>query len=1075
MNARNDTARAVWLTVVGFVALVAYYAAPSLQTVVYDAFGLVCGAAFAVRARREAGGTRVVWLLGAIGVWLWSVGDILSGAFAYGATGLGSYLTAADVVYLLAYPVLAVAVLRAGRLRRPGRDRALVLEGLMLMAAGTLLLYEFWVQPALSGTSASFLEIAVTLAYPLGDFLLVAGSLRLLLSTDGWTPAGSLLGLGLLLTVIVDAAYNVQVLNGTFVSGSAIDAGWMLAYLVWSVAALHPSAAGMVARRDTDGGEGMLRRRTLFVGLLVGSPLIVVGVAYAREQSIELLPVLGTMAATSGVLALRLRDIARTGSVRWRAHAFLYGSGVVLVLLALAVAGARTADQRRTDDALDLGAARVALEKLGSIESDARAGERTFAGAQKAFDALYGRLQTMLPTEKGIFTVKATTHIQEDLALYSERVHRELALFTDGRRRAALRYDDEQVDPLFADVAAELEHAIGRYRATARTRNQAERIGTLIALGLGALIMTLLIRRFGAARRAAARADERTQAVLESEQQFQALISGSEDILMVVDAEGRLLRHSATVERMLGLEPEALRGARLDDFLGVEDVARTSQLMKRIAPGAADTIDWTLRRTDGTEVTAEARIVNHLDDRRLEGFIVNARDVTERRGLERELAHRAFHDHLTGLGNRALLEEHLRHALQRSSRSLALHALVIIDLDDFKAVNDSLGHAAGDALLKEAGRRLSLGIRAGDTLARLGGDEFAVLLEDVEDIDDAMSLARRLLDRLREPYELAGHTVVVSGSAGVSVSDGSDYLGGNRDVLRELRNGDLAMYEAKRVGGVVELFAPELHEAVTNRLGLRSDIQRGLERGEFVAFYQPIVEFMSRRTIGFEALLRWNRPGHGLVSPVEFIPVAEQSGLIVELGRFVLQEAVRQMQAWNEQGVGEGLYVSVNVAGMQIQREEIVDEVRAVLRESTIDPSQLLLELTESGLIRDSEGNERRLRALRDLGVRLAIDDFGVGYSSLSYLQRFQFDVLKIDKSFIDAIALGGTNPLVKAMITMGNDLRLKVIAEGIETPAQVYALQQRGCRLGQGYLFSRPLPPDELPQSLFSLEPVET
>ncbi len=1061
----------VGLVAIGITAVVAYYALTPVHTYIFDAFGVACGAAFALRARHSAGGARVVWALGALGVWLWSAGDVLSGFLAYGDSGLGTYFTAADVVRLLAYPVLAFALLLAGRLRQPERDRGLLLEGVMLLAAATLLLFEFWVHPALGRSSASPLEVAATLAYPLMDLMLVAASLRLALSTATWTPAGSLLALGLVVTVVVDAVHHVQVLNGTYASPSPIDVGWMVAYLMWGAAALHPSAEKLTVPPDGE-GEPILRRRAVLLGLLVGSPLLVILVSYARGASLELIPVLGSMALTAAALGLRFREIARTGSAHWRAHAFLYGSGVVVIFLALAVATARTADERRADGAFDLTEARVAMERLGTIETDARAGERSIAGARTAFDAEYRQILRRVPARSALFSRSAAERLRTDLSRYARLVREELVLFETGRRAAGVRLDDAQVDPLFAAIASDFQRAITRYQASARTRTRAERIGTVLAFLFGALIVTLLIRRFGAARRAAARADERTQAVLESEQQFQALISGAEDILAVVDRNGHLVRHSETVERVLGRPPGSLRGARLDDFLDPADAERTAALMARLASRAADSIDWCLRGADGSEITVEARIVNHLDDERLEGFIVNARDVTERRDLERELGHRAFHDHLTGLGNRALFEERIRHALERASRSLVIHAVIIIDLDDFKAVNDSLGHVAGDALLTEAARRLQLGVRPGDTLARLGGDEFAVLLEDVADVDAAIILARRLLDRLRQPYELAGHTVVVSGSAGVSVSDGSSYLEGDEEVLQELRNADLAMYEAKRVGGVVEVFAPELHEAVATRIELRSDIGRGLERGEFFVVYQPIVEFASRRAVGFEALMRWNHPGRGLVSPADFIPVAEQSGLILELGSFVLREAVRQMQAWNAQGVGKGLYVSVNMAGMQIQRDEIVDEVGAVLRESLIDPGQLLLELTESGLIHDSEGNERRISALRDLGVRLAIDDFGVGYSSLSYLQRFQFDVLKIDKSFIDPIALGGINPLVKAMITMGHDLQLTVIAEGIETPGQVYALQQRGCRLGQGYLFSRPVAPDELPASLFGAEP---
>jgi diguanylate cyclase (GGDEF)-like protein len=531
------------------------------------------------------------------------------------------------------------------------------------------------------------------------------------------------------------------------------------------------------------------------------------------------------------------------------------------------------------------------------------------------------------------------------------------------------------------------------------------------------------------------------------------------------------------VDRVLGRVAGSMLGERLADFLPPDDRERTATVLNWLAgaePGASRRIDWRLNRCDGAVLDGEAVIINYLDDPRLGGFVLNVRDVTERRRLENELEHRVFHDHLTGLANRALLENRLCHALGRSARSVTLHGIAFLDLDDFKAVNDSLGHAVGDELLVAVARRLQLCVRGSDTLARLGGDEFAVLLEDVEDAAEAELIAQRMVDSLREPFTVANTELGIGASVGVALSDGSGPGTVEDRAGRMLRNSDLAMYEAKRVGTrTVELYAPEMHDAVTRRLELKSELQLGLARDEFVIHYQPIIALADGSVAGFEALVRWNHPTRGFLSPLDFIPVAESSGLIVDLGHQVLLRACRQLAEWNAKWPARR-YMSVNVAGMQLQRDEFVGEVAAALEESGIAPEQLLLEVTETALVRDTAGSERRLREVRELGVRLAIDDFGTGYSSLNYLRQFSMDVLKIDKSFIDSVADETRDgALVNAMVAMGETLGLLVVAEGIEEAGQVDALLKLGCPLGQGYYFARPSAPEQI-EELIALELVK-
>ena len=598
--------------------------------------------------------------------------------------------------------------------------------------------------------------------------------------------------------------------------------------------------------------------------------------------------------------------------------------------------------------------------------------------------------------------------------------------------------------------------------------------GQLIMLAGGAVAVVLLAggaavrrhrRRSAAARHQMDRAQERSEETIASENRVRALITGSADIIAVIGRDSRIVAHPETVERALDLTPGALGNRPLTSFLTPGEAERTLAALASLQdkPGGTKTLEWTLHRHGGAIRYAEALVTNHCDDPRLRGFVLNVRDVTERRLLELELRHRAFHDDLTGLANRALLEDRLRHVIARGARTLELHAVIFLDLDDFQGIVDAHGDAVGDELLVNVGRRLQAKLRANDTLARLHGDVFAILLEDVPNASDAVLAARRLIDALREPFIIAGHDLVVGASAGVEVGDGSAGCSHEETATRELLHADVAMRAARRVGsGSVERYASEMHEAVAQRVELRAQIRAGIRRGQFRVHYQPIVDLSTGRPVGFEALARWEHPTRGLISPAEFIPVAEQTGLILDLGNYILRDACAQLAAWN--AVDDSpRYVSVNVAGLQLHSDAFVDKVAAILRGTGLPPEQLLLEVTETALVQDADGCKGRLQALRDLGVRLAVDDFGTGYSSLNYLRRFPMDVLKIDKSFVDGVAENpDDNALVEAIVTLGRALGLTVVAEGIEERAQADALLALGCPLGQGYLFSRPLPAGE-------------
>ncbi len=550
--------------------------------------------------------------------------------------------------------------------------------------------------------------------------------------------------------------------------------------------------------------------------------------------------------------------------------------------------------------------------------------------------------------------------------------------------------------------------------------------------------------------------------VRQSEESFRSLTQNASDIITLLAADGTIKYESPSIERILGYRPEELLGENAFDYIHPEDLGR---VQGKFAEGLTDpdlrpSAEYRFRHKDGSWCYLESVGSNLLGDPEVGEFVVNSRDVTERKRAEERLHHQAFHDLLTGLPNRSLFVDRLKQALRRTKRRRGrMAAVLFMDLDGFKVVNDSLGHEVGDGLLVAVAERLRNCVRPEDTLARFGGDEFAVLVEEVEGPEDAVRVAERIGEGLRESFVVHGSELFVGASVGIA-------LGGDRTTSPEdlLRDADTAMYRAKEEGSGCRVFDPGMYERVLRRLGLENDIRRAVRAEEFVVHYQPIVHLRSGEVRRVEALVRWEHPEWGLLDPAEFMPLAEETGLVVPVGEGVLKEACRQGQRWREEHPRiPPVIISVNLSARQLGHPELVKTVEGVLRETGFEASRLVLDVTETVYIKVLEGNTATLNGLKRLGVGISIDDFGVGYSSLSYLKRLPADVLKIDRSFVAGIGEDVEDTaIVRMVIELAHTLGMEVVAEGVESADQARQLKEMGCDFAQGFYFSEALPPEE-------------
>jgi diguanylate cyclase (GGDEF)-like protein/PAS domain S-box-containing protein len=916
------------------------------------------------------------WLLFAIGQALFFFGDVYTYVYPRLVGHEVPFPSIGDGLYLVMYPVLMVGVLLVARRRSPQGDRAGVLDALVAAIGVGLLSWVFLMAPYVTDATLSPIAKVVSVAYPVGDVLLLAAVLRLVF--DGGRRPGSfyLLAAAVVTLLVTDAGYGYALIDGTFHHQLIYDAGWIGYYLLFGSVALHPSMSRLVDAAPDRERRLSRGRLALLTGASILAPAVEI-VRKAKSGDVELLVLLSASIVLFLLVVARVAGLVRQFERAVARERTLRDANAALVVAVHPHEIHATAFDAAVSLVADAGSVRLEIEPAVGERSDGD-------------DACLAEIPIGVPGSR----------------------HRQLVV----RSPAPL-------SPL-----------------------------TTLALHTLADGVSLALASFDAVEDMHRR---------ESEARFASLVRHASDLTTVVDAAWTIDYQSPSIERILGRLAEDLHGTPFCNLLAAGEFDRISLLLdaNNQRGTASYTFECALQHADGRTLQFEMLVTDLLADEHVRGIVLNGRDISERAAFQAQLSHQAFHDPVTNLPNRALFTDRVEHALARGDRESATAAVIFLDLDDFKTVNDSLGHPAGDEVLREVARRLRELVRATDTAARFGGDEFAVLLEDVTDPEAPLDMADRIIASFERPVRVEGQDIFVRPSLGIALA-GPLAAGLAVDGDELVRNADAAMYICKRAGeGGYRVFESTMHARVLERLELRAELQRAIALSQLELYFQPLIDLQTGAISGLEALCRWRHPTRGLVAPDQFIPLAEETGMIVELGRLVLFEGCRQAAAFQASFFPNSrLSLGVNLSVKQLQHPAIVADVRCALEDSGLDPRTLVLEITETVMIADAALATTRLGELRELGARIAMDDFGTGYSSLSYLSQFPIDILKMDRSFLTGFGALRASGLAAAIISLGSTLGLEVVAEGIEHRAQLSMLRALGCDTGQGYLFARPM-----------------
>jgi diguanylate cyclase (GGDEF)-like protein/PAS domain S-box-containing protein len=1010
IDARASRAFYGYVVLAGSLACL-YFAFPDRHLVLWTPLGLSAVAATIFGVRRNQPDHRAPWYLFAGALACFVTGDTTYNVLTDVLHWDNPFPSVADVAYLQMYPLIAAGLVLFIRAQTVSRNGAALIDALIVTTGFGLLSWIYLILPYVQQEGLTLLERAVSVAYPLGDVLVLAMLTRLL-GGGRSVRALQLLALGGGGLLAADVLYGWIQLNGAWQVGGPVDVGWVIFYVAWGAAATHPSMRRISEPVPVVNRPLRLGHIALLAFISLIAPAVLMTDAVKHRSG-----VVGTAAVFSAVLYLLV--LAR-----------LYGIVTVHRQSVL-----RERVLRSSWEAL------VAAQDSQQVHAAALNAVRSLTGCGPSVRA-------------GIYTIEDTIRLTagEECADSQQLV----------------RWSREDTGPAGRDIG---RVSVSRFRYDAHSRGMLMvHSEKLLSWELHEAMDTLASQVSLTLESLRLAADLRLR---QQDEHFKRLIQQASDIILVVDASGIVRYGSPSLERRLNLPIDQVVGKRLDSLLHPGDATQAAHFLSGISNSAHathSTMDWRLRHQDGEYRAFEVVFSNLLNDPLVAGIVLTMRDVSERRELERQLTHQAYHDALTGLANRALFHDRAQHALTRATSRGTRLAMLMIDLDQFKLVNDTLGHSAGDELLMEVGDRLRRSLQAEDTVARLAGDEFAVLIEDVTDPAAALRTAQRLLARLAEPLTIMGEVIRPGASAGVVIT-GDDT--GEATLHDLLRHADVALYAAKERGrGIVVPYHPDLSVRRLERVQATSELRAAVELNQFELVYQPIVLMETGELIGVEALVRWRHPERGLLGPVDFIPLSEETGLINEIGRWVLTEACRQAGQWSGRG---HLRMSVNVSPRQLESGRFVDELIAAISANGLAPGSLVLELTENVLVRDDLDIRERLDQMHDAGALIAIDDFGVGYSSLGYLQRFPIDILKIDKSFVDNLGTekGHGGELARAVVSLGHALRLQVVAEGVERVDQRDELWSIGCELAQGFLYARPLVASEIERLLTTGEPL--
>ena len=998
----------------------------------------VCAILVGVRLNRPE--QRLPWFLFAAGMAFFMAGDVITYNYQrFFGTEL-PFPSTGDVAYLLVYPCLVAGILLVIARRNPGGDRSSLIDSLIIAIGAGVLSWVFLMAPYWHDAGSTLVEKLVSIGYPFMDLLLLAVIVRMAVGAGSREKSFYLLFFAAVTLLVTDAVYGL-VLIGNYNQSGLLEGGWAMFYILWGAAALHPSMSSLSEPAPDQEVRLTRPRLALLAGASLMAPLVI-AIQKLVQHTIDVPIVVGASIALFLLVVFRMAGLVHKQEQSATREKALREAGAALVTATnreSIYTAALNAASALTGEAFGLRLCLVsgfpATLNVAASDGD---GEKKYAPLKMSGlpDAVSSRLFRRRSVEIGP---------------HETTIRKNFGYPADG--------GPVFVAPLF--MRDELKGVLvvaGDGAVPRPVRDGLDALVSQVALALESAELTEdLLRR-------------------QSEARFSSLVQNSSDVVMVIEPDTRIGYLTPSIENVFGYSPDELEGTRFADLLHPDDKTRILTFLQTVAKDADSHFGLTECRVlhkNGSWIYVETLPTNLLDDENVRGIVLNTRDISERKAFEEQLSHQAFHDSVTNLANRALFRDRVEHALERQQREDRPLAVVFLDLDDFKTINDSLGHAAGDELLFQVGERLKECLRSADTAARLGGDEFAILLEDVGEGVEAAEVADRIMGSLEGPFMLEDKEVFVRASAGIVIGDSAALEATGAEDL--LRNADVAMYMAKEQGkGRYQVFEASMHTTVLERLELKADLQRAVENKEFTLHYQPVIILKTGRISGFEALVRWNHPQRGLVPPLSFIPLAEETGIIVQLGRWVLEEACRQIKTLQTAYPQDPpLSMAVNLSARQLQRPEIVQEVADVLHTTGVDPKSLVLEITESVMMEDMELSIARLRELKELGVELAVDDFGTGYSSLNYIRRFPVDILKVDKSFIDGINEGGEDSaLTAAIIELAGILRLQPVAEGIERAEQLERLLELDCDLGQGYYFAKPLDKLALQQLLDGTAP---